>query len=370
MPLKWRKQRISDEGFEAAGVFDVNNDGILDIVSGSYWYEGPDFTTVHRIGDVMPSGDYYDDFSNIPLDINGNGLLDYVTGGWFGKTLQWRENPGDPDREWPLHEIDACGSIELPCAWDVDGDGVVELVPNCPGGPLAVYKLVTDADGKGTGRFTRTVIREEAQGHGLGAGDIAGNGRVDFVLRDGWLEAPERPLEQPWSWHPEFTLNRSPSVPILVADVNGDGLSDIIVGGAHEYGLDWWEQRREGDRRSWHRHPIDPFNSQYHDMKWIDIDGDGQCELVTGKRYLAHCGRDPGAHDDFGAYYFKWNSESFAKQIIDYGPLGETTGTGINFATADLTGNNLPDMVAPGKDGLTILYNQGQESESRSDSKS
>ena len=111
--------------------------------------------------------------------------------------------------------------------------------------------------------------------------------------------------------------------------------------------------------RSWTRHPIDPFNSQYHDMQWLDLDGDGACELLTGKRYRAHCGHDPGADDDYGIYYFKWTGESFARQVIDHGAARVATGLGIHFAAADLSGNGLPDIVAPGKDGLYVFWNQG-----------
>ena len=41
MPLKWRKQWIAGETFESAGVFDVDGDGVPDIVSGAFWYRGP-----------------------------------------------------------------------------------------------------------------------------------------------------------------------------------------------------------------------------------------------------------------------------------------------------------------------------------------
>ena len=43
MPLKFKKSLISKETYEAASVFDVDGDGILDIVSGGWWYKGPDF---------------------------------------------------------------------------------------------------------------------------------------------------------------------------------------------------------------------------------------------------------------------------------------------------------------------------------------
>jgi hypothetical protein len=360
MPIKWNKRRISEETYEAAGIFDVNNDGIADIISGAWWYEGPDYTKRHKIRDVQPVDDYYDDFSNIPLDINGDGWTDYVTGAWFGAALRWHENPGDPDKEWNVHIIDECGNIERACAWDVDGDGTLEIVPNTPGGPLAIFKLKIGQDGKGTGEFTKHIVRDEPQGHGLGGGDIAGNGRCDLVLNSGWLEAPADPYGEEWTWHPEFKLFDSASTPIIVADVTGNGLGDIIVGGGHEYGLTWLEQKRSGDSRTWVPHPIDPFNSQYHDMMWIDVDGDGMNELVTGTRYRAHCGNDPGADDDVGIYYFKWNGEAFSKQVIEHGPAGVATGCGIYFAMADLTGNGLPDLVAPGKDCLYLFENLGE----------
>ncbi len=359
MPLKFKKVLIADERYESAGFIDVNNNGVMDIVSGAYWYEGPDFKKQHKIGEVEAAGEYFDDFSTIPLDINGNGRTDFLTGGWWGNTLRWRENPGDPDKEWPEHIVAETGNIESTRAWDVDGDGIIEIVPNTPGAPLVVYKLITDAQGKGTGKFAAHTVREEPQGHGLGAGDIAGNGRVDFVLNNGWLEAPEDPYKGDWIWHDDFQLFPSASVPILVVDITGNGLGDIIVGGGHAYGLDWWEQKREGGKRSWVQHPIDPYNSQYHDLRWLDLDGDGECELVTGCRYRAHCGNDPGSYDDYGFYYFKWTGENFAKQVIQYGPARETTGLGIFFDVADLTGNGLPDIVAPGKDGLYVFYNQG-----------
>jgi hypothetical protein len=358
MPVKWNKKLIATERFETAGVFDVNGDGKPEIVSGAYWYDKPDVATQHPVGAVAAIGEYYDDFSTVPMDINGNGRLDFITGGWWGNTLRWRENPGDANKEWPEHIIAETGNIETTRAWDVDGDGQLEIVPNTPGGPLVVYKLIT-ANGKGTGEFEAHKVYDKPQGHGLGFGDVNGDGRGDFIFCNGWLEAPAHPFQDEWIFHPEFDFGTA-SVPILVVDVNGDGVNDLIVGQAHGYGIDWWEQKRAADgTRTWIKHPIDPFNSQYHDLIWVDIDGDGACELISGKRYRAHCGHDAGEFDDVGIFYFKWNGESFSKQVIDYGPAGIGKGCGIHFAVADLSGNGRLDIVAPGKDGLYFYENLG-----------
>ena len=357
-PLRFEKKMIAAESYESVGVFDVNNDKILDIVSGEFWYEGPEYLKKHNIGGPKRFGEYYDYFSTIPLDVNGDGLMDVVTGGWFGKQLVWKENTGTDD-VWPEHLIAETGGIETSRAWDIDGDGILEIVPNTLLDPLFIFRLETDADGKGIGRFEAIKVWE-APSHGLGFGDINGDGRGDLVIRNGWLEAPEKPFEQPWTFHPEFQMGEM-SIPIVVTDLNSDGLNDFIAGEAHDYGLDWYEQTKSGKETTWIKHSIDPYNSQYHTLEWEDLDNDGKKELITGKRYRAHKGNGPGTNDPLGLYYFKWDGESFSKQFIDYGPLGVGKGTGIYFSIADLNEDGNKDIIVAGKDGLYVYYNLGGE---------
>lgn len=345
--------------FEAAAIFDVDGDGVRDLVSGGWWYPGPDFTDRVKIADIRHVDTYYDDFSNYPMDVNGDGRPDIVTGGWWGEELRWRENPGGRTPGWTTHTVARVGNIERTLFYDLDGDGTPEVIPVTR--PVHIFRLVRDAAGKGAGRFEQfTVQTEGGGGHGLGAGDVNGDGRPDLVFATGWMEAPADPWDMNgWTWHPEWSFGLA-SVPILVHDVNGDGLSDLIVGEAHGYGLFWMEQRREADgKRAWIRHDIETDRSQFHDLQLQDLDNDGRLDLVTGKRFRAHNGHDPGAHDPVGMYWYTIDRGTFTRHVIDYGPPNSASGAGIYFWVDDVDGNGWKDILAPGKEGLYLFLNRG-----------
>ncbi|MDG6955334.1 MAG: VCBS repeat-containing protein [Nitrososphaerota archaeon] len=364
---EWMKKKIDGGAYESSSVFDVDGDGRLDVVCGAYWYENPRWQK-HKVCDVRAFGEYYDDLCNIPMDVDGDGYTDFVTGGWWGKELVWRCNPGGAEKEWETHSIDGCGSIETARAWDVDGDGGLEVVPNTPDGALRVYKLTRDGNGRGKGTFSRHLLWDGPSGHGLGFGDIDGDGRGEFVLGNGWLEPPKGPLEGRWAFTPfGFDMGRA-SVPIVVSDIDGDDAAEMVVGQAHGYGLDYYK-KKSGSSGPWVKHSIDPYHSQYHELALADVDGDGAAEILTGNRYRAHCGNDPGETEVVGLYSFKWNGESFTKQVIDHGTVPSASGTGIQMSVSDLDGDGRLDIVAPGKEGLYMFQNLGTEGTGRTKSR-
>lgn len=361
--LAFDRTQIGDTVYEACSVFDVDRDGDLDVVSGEYWHPGPEFSTRHKICDVMPSGDYFDDFADYPIDINGDGYLDIVSGGWFGENLTWRENPKGGTGLWTVREIAKVGNVERPCFWDIDSDGYVDIVPNTPGRPQRIFKLLRDSNGNPTAEFHQHTISEIPTGHGLGFGDIDGDGRGDLITFNGWFRAPEKPWSETWEWNPGPVLFTASSVSIETFDVNEDGLLDLIAGNGHNYGLAWWEQHIAGDgAREWIRHEIEADRSQFHELQLADLDGDGAPELITGKRWRAHSGNDPGAGDPLGLYYYTIDDGVFERHTIDYGPPENAGGTGIYLWIADIDGDTRPDILAAGKEGMYLYRNQGKSS--------
>ena len=340
---------------EVCSVFDVDNNGILDIVCGEYWYEGPDFVKKHKICDITYEHEYVWDFSNYPMDVDGDGYLDIITGSWWGEGLYWRRNPGreglKKGLEWETIKIFDLTNVETIRYYDIDGDGEMEIFPNCPDEPVFFVKLVD-------GEFKKYVISENKAGHGLGVGDIDGDGKLEVITTYGIYHMPDGgAFDGLWEYSAEFELLPDASVPILVHDVNKDGLADLIYGQSHSYGLFWLKQIKNPDgSRSWEQHTIDAAWSQYHEMQLVDINNDGELELLTGKRWKAHNGNDPGDSREVFVCYYSFVDGHIYRHIIDYGdPENGGSGVGLYFWTADLTGNGKLDIIAPGKEGLYLF---------------
>jgi hypothetical protein len=257
--------------------------------------------------------------------------------------------PQDPDATWTKHFITHSLETEGGVLADLNGDGVPDLA-------LAHYGRsgVIWINFAGPEPRVHYVGGHDQDGHGIGMADIDGDGKVDLLTPYGWfrnIDAEHDLME----WHPDWNLGEA-GFPIIGYDVNRDGKMDLIYGRGHSYGLYWLEQRTSGQSRYWQRHAIDESYSQVHVLKLVDIDGDGEPELLAAKRYRGHDGKDPGSYDPLAVYYYKIHRP--AGEFVRY-PLsvGGTQGGGTQFIAQDLDGDGDIDIVTAGKTGVHLDEN-------------
>jgi len=184
--------------------------------------------------------------------------------------------------------------------------------------------------------------------------DIDGDGKLYILTTHGWFKNIDANSDK-WEWHGEWDLGEA-GFPIIGYDVNQDGRTDIIYGRGHSYGLYWLEQQGDMKGRRWVKHTIDESFSQVHTLTLADVDGDGELELLAGKRYRGHDGNDPGSYDPLVIYYYKIDRK--AGQFTRYPiALNGTAGAGTQFLVADLDGDGDIDIATAGKTGVHFFEN-------------
>ncbi|MCA9264852.1 MAG: alpha/beta fold hydrolase, partial [Planctomycetales bacterium] len=149
-------------------------------------------------------------------------------------------------------------------------------------------------------------------------------------------------------------------IPILVADVDQDGDADLIWGRGHNVGVYWLEQIGGESARSWQSHAIDTSWSCAHSLTLADVDGDGRDDLVTGKRYLGHDGRDPGENDPLAIYWYRFqlSTHTWRRHLISD---GGRIGMDLDPKCVDIDGDGDIDVIAPARCGLSLLENLGDQ---------
>jgi len=346
------RKHLLEPVFRSEGVAsgDFNNDGRLDIAAGSVWFEAPDWQrhAIVAAPQEFSIREYSNSFCNWAEDVDHDGRLDLIVVDFPGRPTRWFRNPGTRGGSWSPQIITPVTNNESPTYLDVDRDGRRELVLGMPGrrigfsrpaiDPMSEWDLspLSAPDAPGAEPFS----------HGLGVGDLNGDGRDDVLVTAGWWESPASQKGGEWRFHPASF--GGPAAQMYVFDFDGDGDSDVLSSSAHQRGI-WWHEQLAEDK--WVTHEIDTQIAQTHALCLADINGDGLPDIVTGKRYYAHNGRDPGEEEPALLVWFELVRDAGKPRWIPH-RVDDDSGVGTQFEVVDINGDGALDVIVANKKGI------------------
>lgn len=378
---RFQRQQLHDFFYSwGAAAGDFNRDGVTDIVSGPFIYYGPDFRSFREFSLAEghnPVTDYPKFFEQYVADFTGDGWPDILAVRHAPPFGQLYVNPKGENRRWAVSTVIDRLLTERTALADIDGDGRPELVYTVPG----ELRAAQPDPARPTAMWTVRTLSKEGVGpggsHGMGVGDIDGDGKPEILSRFGWWSSPGAKGE-PWRYHAQRFSRNGPAGPggaeMAVYDVNGDGLNDVVTAlSAHGYGLAWFEQKRDGAGAiSFVQHIImdGPGGSnaggivfsQAHGGKAADVDGDRVPDFITGKRYFSHT-EAIGDPDPWGQPVLYWyqtvrdrtapGGARFVPHLID-----NRSGVGSDILAADLDRDGRVDIGVATRFGMTLFWNK------------
>lgn len=373
----YRMQRV--DPFDTSwgtDVADINHDGVLDVVAGSWYYLGPDYRSHGEIWyspTYSPSNQLPGCWYEYAYDFKGDGWPDVLCGKSGAITLY--ENPRGESRRWKTSTI-ATTRGEFVGLKDMDKDGKPELIYVNADYTIS-YAKYDPADP--TKPWTEHQVSEKGLGftHGLGEGDINGDGRLDIIQTAGWWENPGPNATGLWKYHPYAfarwgRYENAGGSEIQVFDINGDGLNDVMTSlHGHGFGLAWFEQKRSASGEiGFVRHMIiddfttkntgDVVTTEMHGSAIADVDGDGVPDFVTGKRFWSHLDSytDPDPEGAPVLYVYHTVRDQKAPGGARFVPelVSNQSGIGAQFVAKDINGDRAPDIITSGALGTFIFW--------------
>lgn len=363
----FRKIRLFTEFFcEGATYADFDGDLDMDVAFGPRWYEGPSFTLEHEIYESQafdPKG-YSDCFFLFARDFDGNGSTDILRVGFPGADASLFRNPGRSGGPWLRDVVVDVVDTESPDFTDITGNGIPELVFAAQGRLVWAGAVGTDPTRPwNLHPLTPPSGPFQAFTHGLGVGDVDGDGLRDVLEATGWWRQPPSLQGDPmWERHTQ-TFGKG-GAQMATADIDGDGDADVVASlEAHGYGLAWFEQSADG---AFVEHLIvsslpDAGGVALHEphaLAVVDVDRDGDPDIVTGERFWGHI---PAGMPDFAApahlYWFELvraqGAVTFIPHLID-----DASGVGTQITVGDVTGDGLYDILVANKKGAFVFVHE------------
>jgi hypothetical protein len=370
----FRMQQLNDFFYSwGATAGDINHDGVADVIAGPFYYLGPNYTERREFTaarSYSPSNNFPEGHNYFAYDFTGDGWADILC--VYSRPIYLFVNPKGEPRRWERFNVVPGATSEVEVFRDIDGDGKPEVLF---AGPNAVMAYAKPDPANPTGLWKVHTISEPGLGtpHGMGVGDVNGDGRMDVVNSRGWWEQPASLAgEALWKFHPsQFGTG---GAEMGVYDVNGDGLNDVVTAmAAHGWGIAWFEQKRDAQGNiSFVRHDImGDFStknaggvafSEPHGAAFADVDGDGVPDLIIGKRLYSHLEShiDPDPYGPAVLYWYRTVRNPKAEGGAEFVPelIHNRSGVGSQFVVTDLNGDGAPDIVTSGVKGTFVFWNQ------------
>jgi len=379
----FRMQRLNEffYGWSAAAA-DFNHDGNIDIVSGPFIYYGPSFRDSTEIypNEAYNTSTQYPakDWIEQAADFNGDGWPDVLTSG-RGVGADLYINPGKEQRRWKhYHVIDSVFGEET-IVRNIYGDGKPALIYTSGDGYISIARPDPRDES------AKWIIHHiSASGpwppHGIGAGDVNNDGRMDILDGEGWWEQPASGADsEAWKFHPvafgRWARTSAGGCVMAVYDVNGDGLPDVVTTlQSHGWGLAWFEQKREkaSGEISFVKHDVMgmPFDknaggvsfSQPHGTAMADMDGDGIPDFLVGKRVFSHLDDfyDPDPYGPAVLYWYQTVRNPKLPGGAELVPhlIHNRSGAGSDILATDLNGDGRTDVVVATRSGTYIFWGE------------